>query len=407
MKKNVLLITHNFWPEHFPINDIAKNLGTKYFNLTVLTGKPNYPFGKIFNSYNPYYFQKEFFYKNVEIFRVPVVPRGRGSFIFIFLNYLSFILLSLLFGYFLLKKKKIDLIFVYAPSPVIHALVGIFFKFLRKKPLIIWLQDIWPYTLISTGYIKNKIIINILNLIITYIYKRSDKILVQSKSFLRSIKKNYHCKNLIYVPNHSSSFSFSRDKKYKINMKFNQKQFNIVYSGNIGTVQDFDVIFKAAKKLTDFPIKFYFFGEGNKKKFLQKKIILEKISNIFICDFIEKKKLFTIIKKCSALIITMKSDKYLDLIIPSKVQFYLSCKKPIIAVCSGEVRKIIIASNSGLVSKSGDYKKLCKNILYMYRLKDSVKFNTYKLNSYNYFKRNFTINIVAKKIRHIINQLIK
>ena len=407
MKKNVLLITHNFWPESFPINDIAKSLGTKYFNLIILTGKPNYPLGKIFSKYNPYSFQKEFFYKNIEIFRVPIVPRGSSSFFLIFLNYISFIFSSILFGYFFLKKKKIDLIFVYAPSPVIHVLVGIFFKFLRKKPLVIWLQDIWPYTLISTGYIKNKIIIYILDLVITFIYKKSDKILVQSKSFLKSIKKNYHCKNLIYVPNHSSSLSFSEDQKYKINRKFNQKHFNIIYSGNIGTVQDFDVIFKAAKKLTNFPIKFYFFGEGNKKKSLQKKIILEKISNIFIYDFIEKKKLFTIIKKCSALIIAMKSDKYLDLIIPSKVQFYLSCKKPIIAACSGEAKKIITASNSGLVSKSGDYKKLCKNILYMYRVKDSVKFNTYKLNGYNYFKKNFTINIVTKKIRHIINQLIK
>jgi hypothetical protein len=132
----------------------------------------------------------------------------------------SFIFSSILFGYFFLKKKKIDLIFVYAPSPVIHVLVGIFFKFLRKKPLVIWLQDIWPYTLISTGYIKNKIIIYILDLVITFIYKKSDKILVQSKSFLRNIKKNYHCKNLIYVPNHSSSLSFSEDQKYKINRKW-------------------------------------------------------------------------------------------------------------------------------------------------------------------------------------------
>ena len=106
MKKNVLLITHNFWPESFPINDIAKSLGTKYFNLIILTGKPNYPLGKIFSKYNPYSFQKEFFYKNIEIFRVPIVPRGSSSFFLIFLNYISFIFSSILFGYFFLKKKK-------------------------------------------------------------------------------------------------------------------------------------------------------------------------------------------------------------------------------------------------------------------------------------------------------------
>ena len=407
MKKKILLITHNFWPENFPINDIARILGTKYFDLIVLTGKPNYPLGKIYNSYNPYSVEQEFFYNNINIIRVPIVPRGSGSFLFLFFNYISFILSSILFGYFILKKKKIDLIFVYAPSPVIHCLVGIFFKFLKKKPLIIWLQDIWPYAISSSGYIKNKIIINILNIIIKFIYRSSDKILVQSKSFLRILKKNYKCKNLIYLPNHSSSLSFSKKKKYKTNYKLNQKDFNIIYAGNIGTVQDFDVIFKVAKKLTNLPIKFYFFGEGKIKKTLQKIIISEKIRNICINDYIDKRNLIEIIKKSSALIVTMKNDQYLNLIIPSKVQFYLSCKKPIIAVCSGETRKVIMDSSSGLVSNSGDYKKLYKNILYMYSIKDSIKFKKYKLNGYHYFKKNFTINKIIARIRYIISQEIK
>lgn len=407
MKKKILLITHNFWPENFPINDIARILGTKYFDLIVLTGKPNYPLGKIYNSYNPYSIQQEIFYNSIKIIRVPIVPRGSGSFLFLFLNYISFIVSSILFGYFILKKKKIDLIFVYAPSPVIHSLVGVFFKFILKKPLIVWLQDVWPHSLSSSGYVKNKIIINIINIIIKFIYKSSDQILVQSKSFLRILKKNYFCKNLIYLPNHSSTFSFFKEKKYKINYKLNQNEFNIVYTGNIGTVQDFDVIFKAAKKLTNLPIKFIFFGEGKNKKKLQKKLILEKISNIFINDYIDKKNLIEIIKKSSALIVTIKNDKYLNLIIPSKVQFYLSCKKPIIAVCSGETRKVIIDSGSGLVSNSGDYKRLYKNISYIYSVKDSVKFKKYKLNGYNYFKKNFTINIIIKKIRDIISQEIK
>ena len=407
MKKKILLISHNFWPENFPINDIARILGTKYFDLIVLTGKPNYPLGKIDNSYNPYTVEQEIFYNNIKIIRVPIVPRGSGSFLFLFFNYISFILSSIFFGYFILRNKKIDLIFVYAPSPVMHSLVGTFYKFLYRKPLIIWLQDIWPYALSSSVYIKNRIIINILNIIIKFIYRSSDKILVQSKSFLRILKKNYNCKNLIYLPNHSSSFLFSKAKKYKINYKLNHNEFNIVYAGNIGTVQDFEVIFEAAKKLTNLPIKFYFFGEGKNKKHSQQTIISEKISNIYINDFVDTINLLEIIKKSSALIVTMKNDQYLNLIIPSKVQFYLSCKKPIIAVCSGETRKLIIDSGSGLVSSSGDYKRLYKNILYIYSVKDLVKFKKFKFNGYNYFKKNFTINKIIAKIRYIISQEIK
>jgi len=103
MKKKILLITHNFWPENFPINDIANILGTKYFDLIVLTGKPNYPLGKIHNSYNPYSVEQEIFYNNIKIIRVPIVPRGSGSILFLFFNYISFIFSSIFFGYFFLK----------------------------------------------------------------------------------------------------------------------------------------------------------------------------------------------------------------------------------------------------------------------------------------------------------------
>ena len=53
MKKKILLITNNFWPENFPINSFIK-LIQKKFEISILTGKPNYPGGKIYKNYNWY-----------------------------------------------------------------------------------------------------------------------------------------------------------------------------------------------------------------------------------------------------------------------------------------------------------------------------------------------------------------
>ena len=41
-RKNVLIITHYFWPEDFKINELALGLSVKY-NVSVLTGNPSYP----------------------------------------------------------------------------------------------------------------------------------------------------------------------------------------------------------------------------------------------------------------------------------------------------------------------------------------------------------------------------
>ena len=128
--KKILIIAHNFWPENFPINNFVYNLAFSEVKITVLTGKPNYPLGRIFKGYNKYSLDKEKFlkFKNVSIYRVPTVTRGNASKIRRILSYISFILSGIFFGFFLLRKKKFDHIMVYSPSPIIHSFIGIFLK---------------------------------------------------------------------------------------------------------------------------------------------------------------------------------------------------------------------------------------------------------------------------------------
>ena len=47
----ILIVSQYFWPEGFRINDIAKTLVEKGARLDILTGKPNYPKGRITEGY--------------------------------------------------------------------------------------------------------------------------------------------------------------------------------------------------------------------------------------------------------------------------------------------------------------------------------------------------------------------
>ena len=106
IKKKILVISHNFWPENFQINDVIIGL-SNFYNITVLTGKPNYPEGKIYKKYNYFFVEHELLKKKIEIDRVPIFPRGNGSNIMKILNYLSFIISSIIYLKLNIKKKKI------------------------------------------------------------------------------------------------------------------------------------------------------------------------------------------------------------------------------------------------------------------------------------------------------------
>ncbi len=102
----ILVISQYFWPENFRINEVVKFLKFSGYEVEVLTGKPNYPEGEIFNEYlsDPDKFKE---YYGVKVYRLNTRPRKKGSKFDLFLNYSSFLYKSIFFSLYRLRKKKI------------------------------------------------------------------------------------------------------------------------------------------------------------------------------------------------------------------------------------------------------------------------------------------------------------
>ena len=113
--------------------------------VTVLTGAPNYPAGKVFDIYrnDPAAFSN---YEGACVLRVPMLPRGTGS-ARLLLNYLSFVVGATVWGPWRLRNTEADVIFVFEPSPVTVGLPAVLFGKLKRAPVVFWALDLWPETL--------------------------------------------------------------------------------------------------------------------------------------------------------------------------------------------------------------------------------------------------------------------
>ena len=190
MKKSILVISQYFWPEKFHINDVCEELNDIGHKVQILTGKPNYPSGKIFKGYkkNNCYVDK---YKNLDVFRVPLQPRNNATSFDLIKNYLSFIINATYYGI-KFKYNKFDTILFFGTSPITSAIPAIILKLIYKTKLIIWVQDLWPQNLKSTGHIKNRFILKLVDILVRIIYFCGNKILVQSillKIYLKANKE--------------------------------------------------------------------------------------------------------------------------------------------------------------------------------------------------------------------------
>lgn len=365
----VLIWTQYFWPENFHINAVARNLHMQGIEVTVLTGKPNYPDGKIFPGYQSMGIQYEE-YADFEVIRIPLRQRNKNSGKGLALNYLSFIASGYLFAPYALRGRKFDVVFVYAPSPLLQALPAIFVSWLKRAPMVLWVQDIWPDALEATGFIKRRWVLDMVGLAVRYIYRYSDSILIQSKGFRASVEKWTSQKDKIrFYPNSAEIQTVEgRVSEHEIGLSLRiASSFSVVFAGNIGTAQSCETIIDAARFLKDIVgIKFYLIGHGSMAKSVSEAIARDHLENVVMTGQIPHEAMHALYASASVLLLTLRNEPALSSTIPSKLQSYLAAGKPVIACCNGEAAHVVNEANAGISCPAGDGAVLAKAVMTLY-----------------------------------------
>ena len=239
----ILIITQYFWPENFRINEVSEELVELGHEVSILTGYPNYPEGEIYSEFKKDH-KKFSHYKGAKIIRVPLLARKKNK-ISLIINYISFLLNSIIFGYFKLKDKKLDIIFTCQLSPVTVGITSAFFSKILNIPQVFWVQDLWPDTLVDLKILKKNWQINLFKILVNWIYSRCDLILAQSKNIQKEIENYPSVKdNIYYFPTWAESDLFLKDSPPATEIK-PKNIFTILFAGNIGEAQDFPTIINA------------------------------------------------------------------------------------------------------------------------------------------------------------------
>jgi glycosyltransferase involved in cell wall biosynthesis len=398
----ILIISQYFWPENFRINDLTLELKNRGHIITVLTGKPNYPKGTFFNGYS--FFNKSFeFWEGIKIYRAKILPRRNGNGINLFINYLSFTFFSCLKIFSI--KGNFDKIIVYQLSPGTIGFTGLLAKYIFKAPVYFYIQDIWPESLADAGGIKSNFILKLVNIMMNFFYKKSNLILVQSNGFIDFlVNKGVERNKIKYLPNTVESF-YKPEKVLDIYNNQFPKGFNILFAGNIGFAQDFDTILNAAYILNEkkIDVNWVILGDGRAKDDLIIKIKKLNLTNSFYFLGVKPSIEMPFYFACAdLLLVSLKKSEIFSLTIPSKVQSYMACKKPIIGNIDGIASKTIIDAGAGLCSPSGTSNILAENIE-IFINKTSQDKEKFSKNSYNYFLQNFERSVVYNKLEYYLN----
>ena len=337
------------------------------YKVTVVTGIPNYPMGKTFKGYGITKKRHEV-WNGIEIYRIPLIPRGSGS-LGMIANYLSFMVSGMLAGK--MKNIKADLVFSFEVSPMTQVMTGISFAKKLHVPHYLYVQDLWPENVITVTGIRNPLIIKPIDKMVDYIYKNSDEIFATSPSFVEAIcnrKVAVNREKVHYWPQYAEEFYKPIDKSIAKEVAAaygipNDDSFKIIFTGNVGTAQGIDILPQTAELLKNENIKFVIIGDGRYLEKLVSDIKSRQLEKMFI--FVARQpaeKIPVLLSACDVAFISFADDELWKMTIPAKLQSYMACGMPIIAVADGETKRIIEEAKCGWVCKMGDSRGLKKTI---------------------------------------------
>jgi colanic acid biosynthesis glycosyl transferase WcaI len=363
---HILVVSQYFWPENFRINDLVKEWVHRGHRVTVLTGVPNYPSGRVFDAYRaePRAFAS---YEGAHVFRVPMLPRGSGG-MRLALNYLSFVLGGAIWGPWRLRGVKPDVIFVFEPSPVTVGLPAVWLGKLKRVPVVFWVLDLWPETLAALGVVRSPRVLGWVSQMVRYIYNRCALVLGQSRGFLVGIAKHCEDKTKIrYFPSWAEEVFAGTDVEPAAEVKLLSDTFDVLFAGNIGEAQDMPAVLDAAERMKDNPtIRWIIVGDGRKFEWLRAAVIKRGLEErVLLPGRFPVDRMPSFYAHADALLVSLKRDPVFSMTIPGKVQSYLMAGIPLLGMLDGEGAAVIREADAGFTCPAGDGAGLARAVLAM------------------------------------------
>lgn len=360
----LLVVTQYFWPENFRVNDLVEELVGRGHQVTVLTGHPNYPAGEFFPEFvaAPDKFSR---YAGAEIVRVPHSARGSGG-ARLMLNYLTFAASATASGLWKLRGRRFDAIFCYEPSPITVGLPAAALRWVKKAPLAFWVLDLWPETLHAIGVVKSPAILRMVGQLVSFIYKRCDLILAQSRSFVPQIRKYAGPASRVeYFPSWAESVFDMANVVAAPELAPAPDKFTVMFAGNVGDAQDFPAILAAAEQLkSNDRIRWVIVGNGRLSEWLAAEVTARGLTDRFLLlgrHPVERMPDF--FKHADALLVSLKDEPIFSMTIPGKLQSYLAAGIPLLAMLNGEGADVVAAARAGLACNAGDSRRLAELVL--------------------------------------------
>lgn len=341
------------------LSDMAEGLAARGHDVTVLTGFPNWPSGKIYPGYRQRLAQREVV-NGVKLIRIPLYPNHSHNPLKRVANFFSFTLTASLLGPLLVPKA--DVMHVVHP-PITVGLPAWLICQLKRIPFTLEINDMWPENLSATGMVNNQHILRAVGSFAQWVYHRARRIRVISEGFRTNLlEKGVSAAKIRVISNWvDTEFYRPLPKSSELMERFGMRgYFNFLYAGTIGAAQGLDTVLDAADILrkSRSNIQFVLAGDGIEYERLRRLASTRKLSNVRFLGRLPGDIMPDLYACADVLLLHLRADPLYAITIPHKVFTYMAAGKPILIGAEGDAAEVVTKAEAGIAAKPGNARAL-------------------------------------------------
>jgi glycosyltransferase involved in cell wall biosynthesis len=413
----IYIVSHYYPPVQNPparrmdalVNWLARKYGAD--NITVITGRPNHPEGKLAQGFRWRLYKRHAGRHNERVIHLYELAAPNRGFWRKTLGYLSFA--AAVFLYFLFRRlKRADLVLVTVPPIFTGYAVHAVSLIRRRLRYIVDVRDIWPQVVAGMGFLREGgLLYRFCMHWSNALYRRACLRVCNVPGIFQHFKDiNIYAKNYV-IPNTINTDQFASLEKHVL-QSFRDSHSDwfpvghliILYAGTQSVYMGLDVLLKAVNRIKDSckRLRILMIGYGEEQASMQEYIKKHDLSHIFrIIPHMDSGTLVKAINCADYCFSSTSKEPIMNMVIPTKVLEYLACGKTIIGSHNAPFIDQLAGQGLALNVPAGEDGALAQLILEAMKNpkpKTSIK-------AVEFIKNNYATGVFTEKWQTVFNSV--
>jgi glycosyltransferase involved in cell wall biosynthesis len=348
----ILFVSHYFPPEvNAPANrthEHCRRWVADGHEVTVVTGVPNHPRGRIFEGYENRWIQEEEI-DGIRVIRTWMYLTPNSGFLRRIANYLLFAWTALLASP---RAGRPDVVIATSPQFFV-GVAGALIARCKRRPFVLEIRDLWPKSIVELGQLGEGPILRVLEALERWLYRSAAGIVVNTRTFVDHLRdRGVAAEDIELVYNGIDPTVFHPQPRNEALLERHALGgcFTVGYVGTLGLAHGLTLLIDVAERMREHRhLHFVLIGDGADREKLEREIADRRLENVTLLGLQPRGSMPDWIASIDLLLVMLRDLPVFETVIPSKIFEFLAQERPVLLAARGEIRRMMEDAGAALV----------------------------------------------------------